>query len=221
MLLVQKMCGIHLECFQVCQICLLQNLGNLRYILLIFFDLSNFTFRSCIELNRSTKNNIHLAISQVSHWIHLLKFVSSKAILLIFLYHKSYHVLLFSMLLSNKKHRQHVTLHRVFLQKSHQSFCIGANSLLLVRYLFCLMILIDPSKRHHNKKILYQLIPIYLPWNFRRSSANCRHTQLFYHIWPILVYQIQLIWVQRNECSEYGNHVQCCPQTLRLSFDIF
>lgn len=215
------MYGTHLGCFQVYQKSLHQNLDNLKYILLIFFDRSNFIFKSYKELNRSTKSSTHLAISQVSHWIHLLKFVFSKAILPRFIYHKNYHALLFLVLLSSKKHRQHETLRQVFLRMSHQNFDIEANSLLLAIYWSCLMILIDLSKRHHNRKILYLLIPIYLPWNYRRSSANCIHITQFYHIWLISVYQIQLRWGQRNECSECESHARYYHQILRLRFDIF
>jgi hypothetical protein len=71
-------------------------------------------------------------------------------------------ILLFLMFQHNKKRMLHEIMRQEFLRKNHQNFCNLRHNWLLWLNLFYQEHSIKLDKRLHNKKIEYQLIPIYL-----------------------------------------------------------
>ncbi len=125
------------------------------------FDQSSQAYSTYRKWNKSTTNNKHQAVFMAFHWNLLFMFVFSRAICKVVIDQKDEFCWEFSKFQHNRKHMQHETQHQEYLQKIHQSFYIWEHIRLLCFGWSYQVHWEEQDKKLHNKRILYQLHPIY------------------------------------------------------------
>lgn len=161
MLQAQKMCEKHPLHYLVCHQFLLPHLDKIKWSFIRLFGQSSQVCLAYKKLNKSTMNNIHLEVFMDVRWSHLFMSVFHKAILLKAIDQRDLFYQEFSMCQHNKKHKLHAIQHLVYHQMNHQNFYILKHIMLPYFDQFYQVHLKERDKKLHNKKILYQLLPIY------------------------------------------------------------
>jgi len=161
MLQAQKMCEKHPLRYLVCRQFLLPHLDKIKWSFIRLFGQSSQVCLAYKKLNKSTMNSIHLEVFMDAHWSHLFMSVFHKAILLKVIDQKDSFYQEFSMCQHSKKHKLHGIQHLVYHQMNHQNFYILEHTMLPCFDRFYQVHLKERDKKLHNKKILYQLLPIY------------------------------------------------------------
>lgn len=122
---------------------------------------SNLIFPSCKKQSKSTRNSKHLEVFKACHWNLLYLSVVSITTSQVALDQRNLYNLWFSKFLRSKKHKLREILHREFLQMIHQSCDNWGHTLRLCFYQSYGEHWAVLSRKLHNMKIVYRLLPTY------------------------------------------------------------